>query len=336
MASSYPGLPSRCTDLIHANQLPYYHESQQMYGSFDGAFPESQEKLRRSPRRRMNAVAMALALFVPWTLFCAVFAVMSFSLHYQRPQLAYLLVGLAFFLVIVLGLCAVDAARSKAASSPMRETTWYAFMFATSLLAWSLAVVLGGVNFFRSMQPFYDIRNLNVYASVDPVRMRGQQLMDAGRLVFTPGSRLDIGRSMGFRNLDTYCVAPVTLAGGSSNVSEAPSSFDFWAVGLNCCSGSGPDFHCGEFNNPKAHAGLRLMREDQRPFFRLAVQQAEAAYNIKALHPLFLHWMQDPLTELNAYQEDGFSYFLLAIFSHFSLQLFLAIAGALASRPLRL
>lgn len=55
------------------------------------------------------------------------------------------------------------------------------------------------------------------------------------------------------------------------NGNAALATYDFWAVGLNCCSGVSSDFRCGEFNNQHARSGLRLMRDDQRPFYRQAL-----------------------------------------------------------------
>jgi len=253
---------------------------------------------------------------------------MSFSLHYQQPMFAYFIVFLCFLVVVWSGVSAADEARKKVVGIG-REPTWYIFMFVTLFLAWGCGLMFGDANFFKNLQPFYDIANLNTYPKIDPSKFRGQQLMDAGRIVFTPNVKLDLRRSMGFKNLEMYCVAPITV--GDENVSyRTMETYDFWAVGTNCCSGNDADFHCGEFNNPRAHAGLRLMRDEQRAFFRLAVQQAEAAYSIKAVHPLFFYWMQDPIEEVNAYQDEGFKYYLYGMFSYFILQLFLVVCAVIA------
>merc|ERR1719428_1211955 len=116
---------------------------------------------------------------------------------------------------------------------------------------------------------------------------------------------LDMKKAMGFKNLDLYCVAPIV------NGDNQLASYDFWAVGINCCSGVSSDFRCGEFNNPHARSGLRLLRDDQRSFFRLAVQQAEAAYNLKAIHPLFFYWTDDPTSDMQSMLEEGYRFFFI-------------------------
>lgn len=253
------------------------------------------------------------------------YAVMSFSLHYNDKLTCYLCVFIGF--LIVVGVCklAFDSTQKTDASA---DPSWFVFLAVASLIAWVAGVALGDMNFFYNMEPFYDVSNLNSYPSVDPSSTPGQQLMDAGRMTFVSGSRLDVKKAMGFRNLEVYCVAPI-VKGNASTSQGAVASYDFWAVGLNCCSGSRADFHCGEFNNPRAGAGLRLMRDDQRPFYRLAVQQAEAAYNIKSHHPLFFIWMHDPIAAVAAYMDDGYKYFFISIFTHFVFQLFLVICACL-------
>merc|ERR1719183_3474586 len=140
--------------------------------------------------------------------------------------------------------------------------------------------------------------------------------MDAGSVNFVNTTFVNTKMGMGFRNDEVYCVAPIT------SVQEPLASYDFWAVGMNCCSGAAADFQCGDYNNPHAHAGLRWMKDSQRAFFRLAVQQAEATYGIHAQHPLFFSWVQDPVAEQNSYRADGMKFYTLGMFGYFFIQLF--------------
>eukprot|EP00928_Gymnodinium_smaydae_P071564 TRINITY_DN55111_c0_g1_i1.p1 TRINITY_DN55111_c0_g1~~TRINITY_DN55111_c0_g1_i1.p1 ORF type:complete len:306 (-),score=40.46 TRINITY_DN55111_c0_g1_i1:110-1027(-) len=289
------------------------------YGAQQPGYPVK-APFGRGQRRSVNLVAILISLFAPWLLFTAMSGVLSFSVHYNSPGLCSFVKWLCLIVIGFLGYSAYSAFRRSGFGDG--EPNWYIFLFVSCLIAWISALCVGSYNFAHNMQPYYDVMNLNVYPSVDPASFKGQQLMDAGRIIFTPESKLDLQKSMGFRNLDVYCVAPVSSSGNQS-------VYDFWAVGINCCSGHTADFACGEFNNPMAHSGLRLMRDDLRPYFRLAVQQAEAAYNIKSRHPVFLYWMQDPISEINAYQDAGFRSYLFGVFLFFSLQLFFVVLAVI-------
>lgn len=310
--------------------MPYYPENPPMYGATASIPPEMQGKfapmagIMRGVRRRSSLGSMATALAVPWLLFLVASTVMSFTLHYQKPEVCYMILSLEMVLVLFFGYYAFDAYRKRDLG---RDHTWLTFVFATGVMAVISGGTTGNVNFFKNMQPFYDIQNLATYKAIDPGAARGQQLMDAGRIHFKLNTYLDLGHAMAFKNLDTYCVAPIAPV--DANGTAMPlASYDFWAVGTNCCD-EGHGFRCGEYKNPKARSGLRLMRDDLRPFYRLAVQQAEAAYNIKAVHPLFMYWMQDTTDEVSSFEDDGLKYFIMGLLSFFSLQTFLVIAASL-------
>jgi len=264
---------------------------------------------------------------------------MCFSIRYLHPELTQLS-GVLFFLLIV---CAGHSAyQTRQRTKTLEEGDggnflWQAFGCAMFVVAFFLALVVGDTNYWMNLQPYYDVLNLQAYENVDPSKYWGQQLMDAGRIGFAEGTGIDLSRSMGFRNDDWYCVAPIATqqqllqnkAGAEvpdqhqpQEVVTTSSTFDFWAVGTNCCSGSSTtEFRCGEYNSPTARSGLRLMHDDQRPFFRLAVRQAEAAFGIKSVHPLFFYWMEDPLLEMNAYRDEGYRWFIIAVFIFFLLNL---------------
>jgi len=305
-----------------------YISKPQLYGGFGDVDPAAAYPVRRAQRQRMDVVSICECLFLPWLLFCGMYALMAFYMHYTRPIMSYSLA--AMIGIGILGLAGLAASRlhHKHTDGPEYHPNWCVFFFATMLIGYVCGIIFGNLNFSTCMQPYYDVINLNAYTDVNPASMLGQQLMDAGRVRFVDSAVLDLRRSMGFKNLDTYCVAPITISGSSGPLPLA--SYDFWAVGLGCCSPNTADFHCGMFNNPIAKQGVRFMKDDDRPFFRLAVQQAEAAYNLKANHPLFVYWTEDASAEANSFRDEGYKYFMVGMIAHFCFQLLavtLAVLG---------
>merc|ERR1712232_822939 len=147
----------------------------------------------------------------------------------------------------------------------------------------------GQVNFGSHMIKAYQYGELATYTNIDPHEYRGAQLPDAGIITFTKDTYLRTNYSMGFTSGDTYCVAPIV-----SPRIEHYDNFNFWATGMDCCSGIDNNYTCPGYNDAEIHGALRLLDEDARPFYRLASQQAEATFFINTDRPLFFIWMKDP------------------------------------------
>lgn len=269
-------------------------------------------------RKRINLLAICLNVLIPWLIFSVLFGLMSFSYHFTNPTQTYL------SLVAGLGLAALLAYLGNQARKREYDPMWYNFGAICVFVAVLLAGAFGTVNFKYNMKPYYVVENMNTYPSIDPATVKGLQVIDAGRAYFTEGTALDMHKAIGHKDAKVYCVAPIISGNGTME------SYDFWAVGVDCCSGISADFHCGEYNNPHARAGLRMMLDEQQIYYQTAVEQAQAAYDIKFEHPLFFYWMQDPVAEMVVYRDAGTRYFMGGMFTYFAVQLFVVIAATIA------
>jgi len=291
--------------MAHGSHASFTEKWDTMFGSLDSLETPGHDLTSyfvNGQRKRINLVAILVNIFLPWTFFSSVFMMLSFTFHYEHPELVYpILCGCVGFVMVM-------ATLAYKARTKHRTPMWWNFATGSCTIALVLAFVCGNLNYQYNLMPVYSINNLNTYPNVDVSTDAGQQLMDVGKAYFIGGTHLDFKKAMGFKNDDMYCVVPITKN------DAVLGSYDYWAVGVNCCSGITSDFRCGQFNNPKARSGMRQVNIDQRPFYRLAVQEAAAAYQIKANHPLFFEWVQDPVAELYEYANRGWKLFLLGVF----------------------
>lgn len=273
------------------------------------------------PRRRFNFGAALVCFLVPWVTFTLTAWLLCFH-AYDNRTLCWGIIAIEGIGLIAVGLLTLN--------SRWGERTWHVFFFLSLLLAILLGIAMGLFVFGEYMSRYYTIASLNTYMSVDTKRVQGESVMDAGRIMFAEDTGVDLAMSAAFTSDNVYCAAPIITKG-----EEKLHTYDFWAVGQNCCSETdalvktSSVFHCGPYNDPLAHGAVRLLDEKQEAYYRLAVQQAEAAFGIKARHPLFFTWTPDPVIEVKSLEDMGLRTFLLGTLTFFGVQGFLVCFAGL-------
>eukprot|EP00747_Dinoflagellata_sp_TGD_P163517 gnl/TRDRNA2_/TRDRNA2_182262_c0_seq1.p1 gnl/TRDRNA2_/TRDRNA2_182262_c0~~gnl/TRDRNA2_/TRDRNA2_182262_c0_seq1.p1 ORF type:complete len:358 (-),score=57.40 gnl/TRDRNA2_/TRDRNA2_182262_c0_seq1:102-1175(-) len=292
-----------------------------LYGALEDQklMGDSERMKSLNKRQRMNCVPLILSLFVPWALFLIIYGAVSFYTHYALP------LTVTITLVVLLALhfywlrCCVQAWLGHRWGG-----TWFfpSYVAVMCTLALILGWVIGDYMFWFWMKPIYDLQHLATYSNIDPsshtlrngeqVPTSGKRFQDAGKVYFKSNSELDQSKAMSFKNGDLYCAVPIV-----NPECEKNCGYDFWAVGLNCCSEDAADFRCGQYDNKKAKAGLRQVDESTRSAFRMAVVEAEGAYHIMSPHPLFFEWIEDPIKAVKRQEFKGYKRFVIAMFLSF-------------------
>lgn len=293
----------------------------------------SSESNAQSRRYLYNWAELLVGTFWPTLVFCFIYRMNFGWFRYNMPTIN-------FFVAIVLPpliLAAYTKHLWDGVRSPDPRRNPARWKLVLCIVNWFVIVAAcfeGDKSFWRFSSQYYDFQQLATYINVDPSSERGQSYMDAGQVYFKDGTRVETSKGIAYQEDEIYCVAPlVQLNLDSAGTNSAPSvagnalqlpksgTIDFWAVGINCCDPSGLNFKCGEVTNPRARAGIRILRDDIRPFYYMAVQEWAAWLQMPVKHPLFFTWVQDPLLQVDNFWMEAMSMYyrdalrcLLAVF----------------------
>jgi len=312
---------------------------------------EARQLLRaKEAQTPWQPLSVVSGVFWPVLLFAYVYWVGSGSLRFYRPPLA-LALGLVAAAACV---AATVQTRTKLrAAAPARALLVVTVCLWTALVG---GVLCGDRNYWSYMVSYHTFNDLATYTDIDPSVDKGQSYMDAGQVYFKEGVEVDTKDMVAFRSGSVYCVAPIVgqplwnqddpSHTAQSGALRMPTSgtLDFWAVGVDCCDQESKTFTCGAAGSQGARAGIRLLRDDVRPFYRMAVQEWEARMcplddnTLKARsrsaplicpparHPLFFHWVKDPLMEVDQYLYKSEQLFRLHMLAFLFGDIFLVLA----------
>lgn len=336
--------------------------------AFSSVRAESREITRTKSRHALDPVAVAQCLVGPGLLYAWIYQISISSLRFYNWQVAAVLGPAAGFLV-----CCVATASARAKLRAIKPARGPVALAVCLWVAFVLGCVQGDENFHWYVSNLYTYQDSATYTDIAPSSDRGQSYMDAGQVYFQEGANVAREEMAAFKSANLYCVAPIVgwpirnqvenaqpdfSWGSGAAPSPAPvssvqgpearrgkpkfrlpesGSIDFWAVGMDCCNQTSGEFWCGQVDNSRARAGMRMLRDDSRPFYALAVQvwaakrcpedvntvsgvRAEAPLIcLPAKHPLFFYWVVDPMLEVDTFAARSSTLF------HSQLGVFIAV-----------
>jgi hypothetical protein len=265
--------------------------------------------LVKGRKRKLSVRAVFAALAMPCVLFCCAVYVTAFWLRFYHP---FVCLGILAITVLATSiLCA------KGLNSGINHETpsWFGF-FSTSMgCALICGLLVGQALYQHCMKVTYSTESLLAFQNVYPNRVgTGAEVPPFGSIDFATGTRVDMSKSMGFAGDGVFCVAPLVVAG------EPMPSYEFWAVGKDCCTDASNDFHCEGFDEVQNVAGFHLMNNTAESYYLKAVQRAMQAYGFAVVHPVFVENKDYALSALKARKLDGIIVFSFAVCLHFFVQ----------------
>jgi len=263
---------------------------------------ERRRLLSKVVKKNWDPIEIALCSVVSLLFFIWVYFWLSCPFRHEDPIVAWMLgplvVGVICFLICFKAYKNVQNSRTgQIAQNVMQRRNLWVNLAICSLGALALGTVLGDRDYWLYGTNIYSYGDLVSYVDIDPAKDSGQAFMDSGHVYFKEHSYVLRQKFNKFRNGDTYCVAPIVRGAFKANGALPDSgTYDWWAVGTNCCDGEGAaNFTCGSVNSNLARSGMRLLSDTQRPYYLLAVQEWSATYGLPVKHPLFYTWVKDPL-----------------------------------------
>jgi len=277
-------------------------------------YTKDQRRLKGKKGLKVNKgyINYTLMIMVPYLIFAGLLAFYVYLYHdlFHVAWLLSLVAVLVSFVWIASDLYTIKGGQ------------WYVFFGVLTLLAGLAATGVGLYIYFGYTYQFYKLGGLRTYTNVLPAEPADSHA-DAGKIYFTPNSKVDITRAVGFQAQGgVYCVAPILDETQLARV-------NFWAVGRDCCL-SRASFNCDEAWNPDAHAGAVVLDSgapqvsfDQQDFYLKAVHEAQALYDLASADPpIFVRWVLDPSAMQAAFWTAGvwecyywlIGYFLVSLF----------------------